>query len=180
MDDGLNERLSKLRASGNNLLNAIDQSSEKAKVTLSFLQAMFCQVQLHFQNYQNPYIYSTDNDNQFSNHNVKYKEMEKQRIHERLRGFNVKSNFVVEELTRRFGSDVKQGELVDVALAISEKADIRLDRDAKRRKAVLFKWFEENWQTIQPYLDYIIIEDPPENEDSKIVEPNDEKTKNNQ
>jgi hypothetical protein len=35
---------------------------------------------------------------------------------------------------------------------------MKLDHDAKRRKTVLIKWFEENWTAIAPFLDYIVLE----------------------
>jgi hypothetical protein len=36
---------------------------------------------------------------------------------------------------------------------------VHLDRDAKRRKSVLLKWFEENWNAIYPFLDYVVLEE---------------------
>ena len=84
---------------------------------------------------------------------------EKIRIAYRLQGFNPKDNHVIQEITRRFGSNLKQGELVGIAQVIADKAQIKLDRDAKRRKNVLLKWFSENWNTIITFIDYIVLED---------------------
>ena len=84
---------------------------------------------------------------------------EKLRISERLCGFNAKESDVVKAIYTKFGANVKQGELVNIAQVIASKVNIKLDRDAKRRKTVLLKWFSENWSKIQPYLKYIVLED---------------------
>ena len=84
---------------------------------------------------------------------------EKRRIAMRMNGFDSKDNPVWNEISRRFGSNIKQGELTNIAKVIAESAQIKLDRDAKRRKSVLLKWFDENWAEIQPFLDYVRIDD---------------------
>jgi hypothetical protein len=83
---------------------------------------------------------------------------EKWRIANRLKGFNPKDAGVWREISRRFGTNVKQPELVSIATVLAQNANIKLDRDAKRRKAVLIKWFEENWTAIAPFLDYVVLE----------------------
>jgi hypothetical protein len=84
---------------------------------------------------------------------------EKKRIANRLKGLIPKQSPAWQEITRRFGLNVKHPELVEIATVLSENANIRLDRDAKRRKAVLIKWFEENWADVSPYLDYVVLEE---------------------
>lgn len=84
---------------------------------------------------------------------------EKERIANRLMGFNPKDNSVWREISTRFGANIKQPELLSIAQVLASSANIKLDRDAKRRKSVLIKWFEENWGQIQPYLDYVVLED---------------------
>ena len=84
---------------------------------------------------------------------------EKERIAERLAGFNPKDNSVWHEITQRFGASIKQPELLSIANVLAQNANIKLDRDAKRRKSVLIKWFEENWASIRPFLDYVVLED---------------------
>jgi hypothetical protein len=85
---------------------------------------------------------------------------ERARIANRLHGRTPKQSRAWQEITRRFGPNVKHPELLGIAMVISENANVRLDRDAKRRKAVLIKWFDENWADVSPYLDYIVLEDP--------------------
>ena len=84
---------------------------------------------------------------------------EKERIANRLGNFNPKDTPVWREITQRFGSSIKQPELLSIATVLAQNANIKLDRDAKRRKSVLVKWFEENWQIIRPYLDYVVLEE---------------------
>lgn len=84
---------------------------------------------------------------------------EKLRVFTRLKGFKAKESFVWKEITNRFGSEIKHGELLSIADVVATNAGIQLDRDAKRRKSVLIKWFEENWLQISPYLKYVILED---------------------
>lgn len=84
---------------------------------------------------------------------------EKERIAERLGTFNPKDNVVWHEITQRFGANIKQPELLSIANVLAQNAGIKLDRDAKRRKSVLIKWFEENWNAIQPFLAYVVLED---------------------
>ena len=89
---------------------------------------------------------------------------EKKRIAMRMNGFDAKDNRVWAEIARRFGPTVKQGELTNIAQVIANHAGIKLDRDAKRRKCVLLKWFDENWEKIQPFLDYVILASDDEDE----------------
>lgn len=84
---------------------------------------------------------------------------ERQRIAARLGTFNAKDNEPWKEITQRFGANIKQPELLSIANVLSQSANVKLDRDAKRRKKVLIKWFDENWDAIKPFLDYIVLED---------------------
>jgi hypothetical protein len=84
---------------------------------------------------------------------------EKERIADRLAGFNVMDNPVWREITGRFGRKIKHPELLSIADVLAAHANIKLDRDAKRRKPVLVKWFNENWGSLRPYLRYVSLED---------------------
>jgi hypothetical protein len=84
---------------------------------------------------------------------------ERDRVASRLSGFNSKDNSVWKAITQRFGNNIKQPELLSMAQVLANHANIRLDRDAKRRKAVLIKWFEENWVAIEPFLPFVVLED---------------------
>jgi hypothetical protein len=90
---------------------------------------------------------------------VQESSREKQRIADRLGTFNSKDNTAWTEITARFGLNIKQPELLNIATVLATKANIKLDRDAKRRKAVLLKWFQENWAILSPFLDFVVLED---------------------
>lgn len=76
-----------------------------------------------------------------------------------LKEINPKDNPVWQEITHRFGTNIKQPELLSIALILSSHFHIKIDRDAKRRKGILIKWFQENWNVIQPFLNNIVLEE---------------------
>lgn len=87
---------------------------------------------------------------------------EKIRIQDRLQGFVPKLSRPWIEIQNRFGDNITHGELLSIAEVLAASARIFLDRDAKRRKSVLIKWFHENWLKIYPFLNYIILEKKPD------------------
>ncbi|KAH0794754.1 hypothetical protein GPJ56_001301 [Histomonas meleagridis] len=112
---------------------------------------------------QHPEIANTLNNNMVLQNFIQNTQVEanpeKRRISDRLSGFDVKDNIAWKEITRRFGSNIKQPELLSIANVLANYANIRLDRDAKRRKSVLIKWFNENWAAISGYLNHVVLED---------------------
>ena len=83
---------------------------------------------------------------------------EKQRIANRLSGFNPRDNVAWREISSRWGN-IKQKELLSIAQVIANEAKIKLDRDARRRKSVLMKWFCEHWNVVQGYLEAIVLDE---------------------
>lgn len=83
---------------------------------------------------------------------------EKQRIANRLSGFNPRDNVAWREISNRWGN-IKQKELLSIAQVIATEAKIKLDRDARRRKSVLMKWFCEHWDVVQGYLEAIVLDE---------------------
>jgi len=144
----------KLRKTVTQLIQIVGRDEEKAKAILKQIELIAQHVNMMIlQDQVQPVVLPPPSAYQIPTND------EKMRIAYRLQGFNPKDNHVTQEITRRFGSNLKQGELVGIAQVIAEKAQIKLDRDAKRRKNVLLKWFSENWETITPFLDYIVLED---------------------
>lgn len=84
---------------------------------------------------------------------------ERRRIESRLNGFNPKDNRAWKAITEQFGVQIKQPELLSIATLVAENANIKLDRDAKRRKTVLIKWFDEHWDVIQKFIHFVVLED---------------------
>lgn len=85
-------------------------------------------------------------------------DAERNRISERISGFDPKNNIAWRTLTDRLGSNLTQRELLSIARLVSQEANIKLDRDARRRKIVLIKWFVENWKFVEPRLSDIVLE----------------------
>lgn len=74
---------------------------------------------------------------------------------------------VLNELKRRLGPAIEDPcELLSLATVLAYRANIKLDREAKRKNSVLIKWLEDNWTTIKPYLD----EEYPDLEDDESFE----------
>ena len=87
-----------------------------------------------------------------------YSRVEKKRVKERINGFNWKECEAWKYLCERFGSHLNQKELISIAELIASKNHLKLDRDAKRRKVVLIKWFQENWEIVKPLLLIITLD----------------------
>jgi len=84
---------------------------------------------------------------------------ERQRVEKRLNGFEVRGCRAWNAIVDSFGPSLSQNELLSIAQIISYHASLKLDREAKRRKEVLIKWFDENFATIQPYFQKIVLRD---------------------
>ena len=80
------------------------------------------------------------------------------RVHQRVKGFDINKSIAWKTLTNTFGDKLTHEELTSIAELIANTTKIKLDRDAKRRKIVLIKWFEEHWDTVRCYLPIITLE----------------------
>ena len=86
-------------------------------------------------------------------------ESERTRVEKRLGGFGFQKSQAWKEIVVRYGDTLSQNELLGIASIVSAKIGVKLDREAKRRKDVLIKWFDENLENIKPYLDFLALED---------------------
>ncbi|OHS96257.1 hypothetical protein TRFO_37587 [Tritrichomonas foetus] len=55
-----------------------------------------------------------------------------------------------------FYPTIRQSELVSISTVLANACELRVDRDAKRRKDLLYKWFEDHWDQIEPHLKHLI------------------------
>lgn len=62
---------------------------------------------------------------------------------------------VYEEVKSKLGK-MRYKELMQIAMSYSEKTKIRINRDAKRTKIGLFKWFTENWMILRPFITSLV------------------------
>ena len=83
---------------------------------------------------------------------------DRKKVDDRLYGFDQNSSLIWNEICKKFGSSLSHNELLSIAQVIASNSGIKVDRDARRRKEVLIKWFDENAQKITPLLNYIKIE----------------------
>jgi hypothetical protein len=79
------------------------------------------------------------------------------RIQRRLDGFDWQKSRAWLHLCCQFGPRLNQEELVSIAELVGNHLGIRPDRDARRRKIVMIKWFEEHWTAIQPVLRLVVL-----------------------
>jgi hypothetical protein len=84
--------------------------------------------------------------------------VERERVKRRVDGFNWKSSLVWAHLSCLYGPQLNQDELVSIGELVAQTLQIKLDRDARRRKPVMIKWFEENWLSIQPLLFHVVLD----------------------
>ena len=86
-------------------------------------------------------------------------ENERNRVEKRLENFDNKNSQAWKDIQNYFGPSLSQNELLSIAQVITYHAKLKLDREAKRRKEVLIKWFDENYNTIKNLLPKIKLED---------------------
>ena len=59
---------------------------------------------------------------------------------------------VLLKLGQIYGRVLKSTEMKDLAIIISKKSGLYLNRDQKRNKAQLLDWFSDNWDIIEPII----------------------------
>jgi hypothetical protein len=91
--------------------------------------------------------------------------LERKRVQSRLGGFDSSKSVAWQEFCTRFGKSLNHTELLSVAEVIASQIGVRVDREAKRRKEVLIKWFDENYLAIAPILPRLKLE----NADGKMM-----------
>ena len=64
-----------------------------------------------------------------------------------------------------------------IASAIVRKVarpELKLSREARRKKSLLFQWFDDNWHHASPIIDKVVFVLPSDNEDGDGEEDQDE------
>lgn len=92
-------------------------------------------------------------------------EYENEFVHKKLEGFEPKSSQAWQKLTERFGPKISHDEILSLAIILSENMKISLSREYKRRKIMLIKWFDENFENVWPFIEKnVVIKDSQGNE----------------
>lgn len=86
-------------------------------------------------------------------------EIERKRVDARLNGFIYKESAAWRVITERYGDNLNQNELLSLAEVIAAQLNLKVDREAKRRKEVLIKWYDEHLEKIKSLLPLIVLED---------------------
>jgi hypothetical protein len=74
---------------------------------------------------------------------------ERKAIEDRLRGFCYEKSEPYHFFKCRGWNTLRFPVLVQICVSIAEKANVTIDREAKRRKQVLFKWLSEHWPELE-------------------------------
>jgi hypothetical protein len=84
-------------------------------------------------------------------------EQERRRLTDRLSRPCPHDQDVTMLISQKWGSNTTHQELLNIAKILEVQTHIHLDRDARRRKSVLKKWFAENWDAFHRYFDFLIL-----------------------
>jgi hypothetical protein len=82
-------------------------------------------------------------------------QSERKLIAQKLAGFDYGVSRIRRVFQEYQWDELGMTELCGIALALSHFTGIKMDREDKRRKEVLLKWFEDNLDAIEPYFDQI-------------------------
>ena len=85
-------------------------------------------------------------------------EFERNKLTDRLSNFDYSRSPAWKIIKKKGWDNLNQRELLSIASILAEKCNITLDREAKRRKAILIKWFDENLSLLLPAIEFIRLE----------------------
>ena len=145
------------------LLNQIVTSPISPDITEATFQTLIAQLLgkipwnsqlISFQSYYNLY-----NKNNIQKHELEINNslecIDKKRILERLGSFKWKESIEWKEICKIYGKEPSKNQLLQWAHKISQNNSLNIDRDSKRRKSVLIKWFHENWKIAKQSISLI-------------------------
>jgi hypothetical protein len=89
---------------------------------------------------------------------TEYQQQERKNLKEILTGFKMNTSAPFIYFTDRGWANLTVPELVSIAELFANEAGIPIDRESKRRKEVLFKWFSDNWDQCEPVANDLVLE----------------------
>ena len=84
---------------------------------------------------------------------------DKEKVKQILSDFDPNKSEAWNTITERFGMNIKQPPLLEIAKIIGEHINISVNRNARRRKSVLIKWYHDNWALIKPFIGNFTVND---------------------
>jgi hypothetical protein len=82
-------------------------------------------------------------------------QLERSQIDSRIKDFDLLTSLPYQRFQERGWDAMKFPELVSVCEILAREAGVTIDREAKRRKTVLYKWLADNWAVLDPQIDCI-------------------------
>jgi hypothetical protein len=79
-------------------------------------------------------------------------EYEKSCLEEMRKGPNPKEGPAWKYLTNRLGKSPGKPELVSLGIVLAQELGMHLTREYKRRKEMMIKWFNDNFDRLEPFL----------------------------
>jgi hypothetical protein len=76
-------------------------------------------------------------------------------IDARIRDFDLNRSQPYAVFHAKGWSAMKFPEMVSVCEVLAKEGRVVMDREAKRRKIVLFKWMSDNWDVLRPHIDNV-------------------------
>ena len=87
-------------------------------------------------------------------------EYDRIKVQTRLNGFDSENSIAYKYLREISEHDFKHFELLKLAKYLAKRHPcLKIDREAKRRKSVLIKWYDENFDVLKPFIDNLAFED---------------------
>jgi hypothetical protein len=80
-------------------------------------------------------------------------EQERAIIDARIRNFDINSSPPYAVFQAKGWNTMKFPEMVSVCEVLAKEGRVTMDREAKRRKPVLFKWMSDNWEVLKLHID---------------------------
>jgi hypothetical protein len=80
-------------------------------------------------------------------------QQERSLLEAQLRNFDLGSSPPYQLFQAKGWNSMKFPEMVSVCEVLSKESHVQMDREAKRRKTVLFKWLSDNWTQLKSHVD---------------------------
>jgi hypothetical protein len=87
-----------------------------------------------------------------------YQQQERVMLDGILRDFRMEGSRAHLFFKERKWTDFPMPQLVSIAELLAKEADVPIDREAQRRKLVLFTWLEDNWDALLPWAQELKFE----------------------